>query len=147
MQALGYFRYPRLLQYAGIENHVRKYILKQQITFSCLRKGNTIALALPLALHTGPYHAAVVTKCDYNTWLSDLSANRIVFPRTGDCNVSFAESGVEDCLELNFKYVDYQSLAYLSYSSCVCWISVRATRAQHFLSVRESISASSPIVQ
>ena len=58
------------------------------------------------------------------------------------CNVSFAESGVEDCLELNFKYVDYQSLAYLSYSSCVCWISVRATKAQRFLSVRESISVS-----
>ena len=35
------------------------------------------------------------------------------------CNVSFAESRVGDCLELNFKYVDYQSLAYLSYSSCV----------------------------
>ena len=29
---------------------------------------------------------------------------------------------MEDCLELNFKYVDYQSLAHPSYSSCVCWI-------------------------
>ena len=60
-----------------------------------------------------------------------------------DVFVLFAESGVEDCSELNFKYVDYQSLAYLFYSSCVCWISMRATRAQRFLSVRESISASS----
>ena len=24
-----------------------------------------------------------------------------------ECNVSFAESQVEDCLELNFKHVDY----------------------------------------
>ena len=57
------------------------------------------------------------------------------------------EARVEDCLELNFKYVDYQSLAYLSYSSCVCWISVRATRVQRFLSVRESISASTAYVK
>ena len=65
-----------------------EYILKQRVTFFCLlRKGKTIVFALPLALHTGPYHAAAVTKFDwrrYNTWLSDLSANRIVFPRTGD---------------------------------------------------------------
>ena len=58
------------------------------------------------------------------------------------CNVSFAVSQIEDCLELNFRYVDYQTLAHLSCSSCVYWISARATRAQHFLSVRESISAS-----
>ena len=32
------------------------------------------------------------------------------------CNVSFAKSRVEDCLELNFKYVDYQTLAHLSYT-------------------------------
>jgi len=58
------------------------------------------------------------------------------------CNVSFAVSQIEDGLELNFRYVDYQTLAHLSCSSCVYWISARATRAQLFLSVRESISAS-----
>ena len=58
------------------------------------------------------------------------------------CNVSFAVSQIEDCLELNFRYVDCQTLAHLSCSSCVYWISARATRAQRFLSVRESISAS-----
>ena len=58
------------------------------------------------------------------------------------CNISFAISRVEDCLELNFKYVDYQTLAHLSYSSCVCLTSVRAARAQHFLSVRVLISDS-----
>ena len=58
------------------------------------------------------------------------------------CNVSFAE--VEDCLELNFRYVDYQTLAHLSYSSYVCWISVCAARAKRFLSVRVSINASKP---
>ena len=58
------------------------------------------------------------------------------------CNVLFAVSQIEDCLELNFRYVDYQTLAHLSCSSCVHWISACATRAQRFLSVRESISAS-----
>ena len=33
---------------------------------------------------------------------------------------SLAKSWVEDCLELNFRYVDYQTLAHLSYGSCVC---------------------------
>ena len=59
------------------------------------------------------------------------------------CNISFAKSRVEDCLELNFKYVDYQTLAHLSYTSCVCWSSVHATRVQCFLSVQVLISASS----
>ena len=36
-----------------------------------------------------------------------LSENRSL----NGCNVSFAESRVEDCLELNFKHVDYQTLA------------------------------------
>ena len=58
------------------------------------------------------------------------------------CNVSFAVSQIEDCLELNFRYVDYQTLAHLSCSSCVYWIPVRATRVQCFISVQESISAS-----
>ena len=57
------------------------------------------------------------------------------------CNVLFAESLVEDCLELNFRYVDYQPLlAHRSYSSYVCWRSVRATGAKHFLSVWEEIT-------
>ena len=59
------------------------------------------------------------------------------------CNISFAISRVEDCLELNFKYVDYQTLAHLFYSSCVCLTFVRAARAQRFLSVRVLISDSS----
>ena len=58
------------------------------------------------------------------------------------CNISFAISRVEDCLELNFKYVDYQTLAHLCYSSCVWLTSVRAARAQRFLSVRVLISDS-----
>ena len=58
------------------------------------------------------------------------------------CNISFDISRVEDCLELNFKYVDYQTLAHLSYSSCVCLTSVHAARAQRFLSVRVLIGAS-----
>ena len=29
------------------------------------------------------------------------------------CSTSFAESPIGDCLELNFKHVDYQSIAYL----------------------------------
>ena len=61
------------------------------------------------------------------------------------CNISFVLSRVEDCLELNFKYVDYQTLAHLSYSSCVCLTSVRAARAQRFLSVRVLISDSTKV--
>ena len=52
------------------------------------------------------------------------------------CNVSIAESQVEDCLEMKiFRYVDYQTLAYLSYSSCVCWISVRENKSATCLSI------------
>ena len=75
----------------------------------------------------------------YNAWLSDLYDSRFVFPRTSAwTHVIFwlLTSTVEDCLEFNFKYVDYQTLAHLFYSSCVCWTSVRKTRAQRFLSVR-----------
>ena len=57
--------------------------------------------------------------------------------------MSFAISRVEDCLELNFKYADYQTLAHLSYSFCVYLTSVHVSRAQHFLSVRVLISVSS----
>ena len=71
----------------------------------------------------------IAKKFDVDRWL-----NR--------CNISFAISRVEECLELNFKYVDYQTLAHLSYSSCVCLTSVRATRAQRFLSVWVLINTS-----
>ena len=57
------------------------------------------------------------------------------------CNISFAISRIEDCLELNFKYADYQALGHLSYSSCVCLTSVHAARAQRFISVRVLINA------
>ena len=53
----------------------------------------------------------------------------------------FAVSQIEDCLELNFRYVDISTP-----SSCVYWISAGSKRAQHFLSVRESISASTVII-
>ena len=38
-----------------------------------------------------------------------------------------AKSRVDDCFEL--KYVDYQTLAHLSYSSYMCWISLPAAVA------------------
>ena len=61
-------------------------------------------------------------------YISDLCANRLLFPRTGACNISFAESWVEDCLELNFKYVDYQTLlVHVSNSSYACLTSVDYT--------------------
>ena len=40
---------------------------------------------------------------------------------------------VEDYLELNFKYVGYQTLAHLSCNSYVCWTSKHATGVQRFL--------------
>ena len=58
------------------------------------------------------------------------------------CNISYAISRVEDCFELNLKYIDYQTLVHLSYSSCVCLTSVPATRAQRFFSVGVLINAS-----
>ena len=82
----------------------------------------------------------------YDILLSELSASRFFFfsedRYLNRCNSSFAISRVEDYLELNFKYVDYQTLAHLSYSSCVCLTSVHATRVQRFLSVRVLINAS-----
>ena len=68
----------------------------------------------------------------YKRLLSDLSASRFFFFSKdrclNRCNISFAKSRVEDCLELNFKDAGYQTLAHLSYSSCVCLTSVHATR-------------------
>ena len=81
----------------------------------------------------------------YNTLLSDLSVSRFFFSEDrclNRCNILFAISRVEDCLELNFKYADYQTLDHLFYSSCVCLTSVCSTRAQRFLSVRVLINAS-----
>ena len=125
-------------------------MVKQQTTFfHLLLKGKTIVLAIPLALHTSPYHAAAVTnfgKRRYNTWFSDLSAIRIFSENRcmNGCNVLFAESRVEDCLELNFRYVDYQPLALLSYSAYVCWRSVRETRVKRYSRVQVSINISIP---
>ena len=62
------------------------------------------------------------------------------------CNVLFAESSVEDCLELNFRYVDCQPLVQLSYSAYVCWRFVHATRVKRYLSVHVSINVSTPVV-
>ena len=63
----------------------------------------------------------------YNTWLSDLSTIGIFSENRcmNGCNVLLSEYRVEDCLELNFRYVDYQPLAHLSYSSYVCWRCVK----------------------
>ena len=69
------------------------------------------------------------------------------FPTIGawtNVMLCFSESWVEDCLEVNFRYVDYQPLAHLSYSSYVCCRSVRVTRAKRYLSVRVSINVSIP---
>ena len=81
----------------------------------------------------------------YNTSLSDLSVSR--FFSEDRClnryNILFAISWIEDCMELHFKYVEYQTLAHLSYSSCVSLTSRCAARAQRFLSVRVLISDSS----
>ena len=45
-------------------------------------------------------------------------------------------------MELNFRYIDYQTLAHLSYRSCVYWVSVYAIRVQRFSSVQVLISDS-----
>ena len=66
------------------------------------------------------------------------------FPRIGACNILFAQFQVEDCLEMNVKYLDYQLLMYLSYSYYVCWRSVRATRVKCYLSVQVSVKFSIP---
>ena len=77
----------------------------------------------------------------YNMWIADLSTSRI-FPRIGAWTNVIFRLLYQRLLELNFKYTDYETLAYLSYSSYVCWTSARETRAQSLLSVQASISAS-----
>ena len=57
-------------------------------------------------------------------------------------NVSFAESRVEDCLELNFMHVNYQTLAHLILQF-LCLLDLCArNKGETFLSVRVSINAS-----
>ena len=95
----------------------------------------------PLALQQLKNFASNDKIYGYQTCLlvESFSENRCL----NECNVLFAESLVEDCLELNFRYVDYQPLlAHLSYISYVCWRSVHATRVKHFLSVQVSINTS-----
>ena len=104
-----------------IENNARKYIAKQQITFFCLLlKVKTIVLAIPLAYiraHTMLQQLQNLASDDtihgYQTCplLELFSKNRCL----NRCNVLFAESRVEYCLELNFRYVDYQPLAVLQF--------------------------------
>ena len=47
------------------------------------------------------------------------------------CNVSFAVSQIEDCLELNFRYVDYQTLAHLYPAVLVSTGSLRAQQERN----------------
>ena len=54
------------------------------------------------------------------------------------CKSLFAESQTEDCLELNFKNIDYETLAYRYHSSYVCWTSARANTVHCLLSVQVS---------
>ena len=59
------------------------------------------------------------------------------------CSISFAKSRVEDCLELNFKYVDYQTLAHAPILQFLCLGDLCAhNKSATFLSVRASISSS-----
>ena len=46
------------------------------------------------------------------------------------CKSLFVESQTEDCLELNFKYIDYETLAYLYHSSYVCWTSAHGVKQE-----------------
>ena len=95
------------------------------------------------------YLHIVKTFCDasHSYFNIEQSSRILIFSKNeclNGCNLSFAESRVEECLKLNFRYVDYQTLVQLSYSSYVCWISVCATRAKCFLSVRVPSNASKP---
>ena len=127
-----------------IENHVQKYVVKTMgklFSASFERKDYSYCPPIGLAYEPIPYCSSckIWLAMRYNTLLSDLSTSRFFFFR-GEVleliNISSAISRVEDCLELNFKYAHHQTLAHLPYSSCVCLKSVRATRAQRFLSVR-----------
>ena len=62
-QALREFLISETLVVHGHRKSHKK--MDSALPFSCfLRKGKTIVLALPLALHTSPYHAAAITKFD-----------------------------------------------------------------------------------
>ena len=81
------FRYPKILQYAGIENHVRKYIIKKSRKFfpaSFERKNYSCSPPIGLAYEPKPYCSGcqIWLAMRYNT-LSDLSVSRFFYPRTG----------------------------------------------------------------
>ena len=132
-----------------IENHVRKYIVKQHVTFlpsPPKRKDQSYCPSIDLVYKP----ISCCSNCQiwlatrYNTRLSHLSTNRIFFSNDrclNRCNISFAKSWVEDCLELNFKHIAHQTLAHLSCNFYVCWTSGGATRAR-FLSVQASVGPS-----
>ena len=135
MQALGWFTIPGTIVVCGNNKSRLKIHCKTTPNFLPTppeRKDNSSCPSI------GFIYEPIPCCSSYGYQTCPLVENRCL----NGCNVSFAESWVEDFLELNFRYVDYQTLAHLSYSSCVCWISVRATRAQRFLSVRVSINAS-----
>ena len=77
----------------------------------------------------------------YNTWIADLSTSRI-FPRTGAWTNVIFHLLWRTLFGVKFQVYWLSTLAYLSYSSYVCWTSARETRAQSLLSVQASINAS-----
>ena len=118
--ALGWLSIPEtIIVCTGIENHVQKYIVEQHVTFCLLLwKGRTKVLAHGPCLwaHTMLQQLPNLAIGVDNTWLSDFSTSIEFFPKNrclNRCNLSLAKSWVEDCLELTFKYVDYQTLAHL----------------------------------
>ena len=119
------FRYPKILQYAGIENHVRKYVVKKSRKFfpaSFERKDYSCCPPIGLAYEPIPYCSGcqIWLAMRYNTYICyiiiRLVRQQILFSEDRclyRCNISFAISRVEDCLELSFKYIDQQTLALL----------------------------------
>ena len=93
-----------------MENHIRKYIVR--ITFFFLPPAEWKSNYLPFHWHCILAHTMLQQ-------LQNLASDDILhgyqtypvvesFPMLE--RMSFAESRVEDCLELNFRYVDYQTL-------------------------------------
>ena len=131
----------------GIENHVRKYVVKTTHDFfsaSFERKDYSCCPPIVLTYEPIPYCSScqIWLGMRYNKtcllifFFEDRCLNR--------CNILFALFRVEDCLELNFfKCADYHTLAY--YPTVL--VSVHVTGAQHFLSVRVLISASTIVLK
>ena len=90
-----------------MENHVWKYIVQLFAAFSKKETVKFLPFYWPCLLDLIPCCSCcqILLATWYNTWLLDLSARRISFPGRG----------------LNFKYVDYQTLAYQSHSSYAWW--------------------------